>query len=319
MSKKETLIDVNGLVIKTDSIYKVTNKLDNNAPSGFVKEGTTKLPSSGIGNTVPCPFKVTNKAKGTGIFDTGLYEGSPCYATLDNETVRKQVEKLREAIVKPYEKKYGKGILDHQNEEFWSEFGINLFDGRYFVTNNVDDLLELYIAMLGYELTPKGEKHEGNPKYSQSDYCIEDKEKVQNIKDERANKMVSAITNFGALLKSDRNTLLNVLRYVGLIGVEGKIDDATLNSLFFEWLNKSNENPKSFDKAYELTKREETFDIVNLYAIASRLAIKNVITRVGGEYTYKGKTLGADLKTVSMNLNNKKDLEEIKIELLETE
>ncbi|MDC7248895.1 MAG: hypothetical protein PQJ49_03140, partial [Sphaerochaetaceae bacterium] len=207
----------------------------------------------------------------------------------------------------------------HNNDEFWSQFGINLFDGRYFVTNNVDDLLELYIAMMGFELTPKGEGGEGNPKFSDSDYCIEDKEKVQNIKDERANKMVTAITNFGSLLATDKTTLLNILRYVKLIGVEDNIDNATLNSLFFEWLNKSAENPKVFEKTYNLTKSEDTYDIVNLYAIVSRLANKNVITRISGEYTYKGKTLGADLKTVANNLNSKSELEEIKIELLESE
>ncbi|MDC7249867.1 MAG: hypothetical protein PQJ49_08135, partial [Sphaerochaetaceae bacterium] len=115
-NKKETLVDVNGLVIKTNSVYKVTNKLDNTAPSGFVKEGTTKLPSSGIGNTVPCPFKITNKAKGTGIFDTGFYVGSPCYATMDTDKAEKQVAILKKAIVEPYEKKYGRGILDHNND-----------------------------------------------------------------------------------------------------------------------------------------------------------------------------------------------------------
>ena len=97
-TEKEVLIEINGLVIKTNSVYKVTNKPDSQAPSGFIKEGTTKLPSAGIGNTVPVRYEITNHAKGTGVFDTGLYVESPCYATLDLKEVQKRVEILHKAI-----------------------------------------------------------------------------------------------------------------------------------------------------------------------------------------------------------------------------
>lgn len=316
-TKKDKLIEVNGLVIKTNSIYKITNKLDTTAPDGFQREGTTKLPSSGIGNTVPCRYVITNKSKGTGVFDTGLYAASPMYSTLPKDEVEATVRKLREAILEPYENKYEDGILSHKNEEFWTEFGVNLFEGRYFITSNPEDLLELYIAMVGFELTPKEQM--GNPKFRDSDYCIEDKEKVKNIQSERAIAMIDSITNFGTLLKTDRTKLLNILRYVRLLGIGDEIDDDTLNGLFFEWLNKSSENPKIFKTTYTMAKDKKTQDIVNIYAIVSRLAAKNVITRVHGMYVYKGKELGLDLKTVAKNVNAKKELQEIKIEFIEAD
>lgn len=315
---KQVLIEINGLEIKTNSVYKVTNKPDPNAPTGFVREGTTKLPSEGIGNTVPARFEVTNKAKGTGVFDTGLYFESPCYATQDRDSVSNKVAILNKAIVTPYEQKNGRGTLDHANEDFWKDFGVDLFEGRYFVTSNVDDLLELYIAMTGYELTPKG--LEGDPKFNESQFCIEDKEVVRNIKDTRANNIVECLTNYGTLLNTNPTTLKNIFRYIRLIGISDDIDNITLNSLFYEWLNKSDDNPLNFKAVYELSQNKDTADIVNLYVIVNKLVNKGIVTRgFGGNYVYKGEELGADLKIVAKNLNSKKEFQEIKIELLETE
>lgn len=314
-NKKETLIDVNGLVIKTNSVYKITNKPDSNAPSGFVKEGTTKLPSAGIANTVPCRFKVTNKSTGEGLYDTGLYRESPCYASMNEEKVDEIVKNLQEKIVIPYERKYGKGKLDHSNTEFWDAFGVNLFDGRFFVTSNIDDLLDLYIAMNGFDLTPKDRL--GDPRFSSSDYCVEDKEKVQGIKAERANNMMTAITNFGSLLSTNRNKALNILRYNKVIGVGSDIDDGTLNSLVFEWLNKDTQNPNRFLKTYELTKKKKTEDVVDMYAILSKLFNKGVVKRNGGMFNFEGNDLGADLKTAAYNVATKGDLADVKIALIE--
>ncbi len=313
--KKETLIIINGLEIKTNSIYKITNKLDSSAPSGFIKEGTTKLPSIDVGNTVPCRFITTNKARGIGIFDTGFYKDSPCYATVDKELSKQQVKSLRNHIVNPYEDKHGRGVLDHKNEDFWKEFGVDLYTGRYFVTSNVDDLLGLYIAMSGFELTPKDKV--GNPKFNESQYCIEDKDKVTTIKQERSSNLMNSITKFGVLLETDKTKLLNILRYIRIIGVNEDIDTLTLNSLFFEWLHKSDENPKKFLKTYKLASSDSTSEIIDLYTLVNRLVIKKIINKEGSEYSYKGEYLGMDLKTVATNLNNKKELEEIKIELLE--
>ena len=312
---KETLIKINGLSIKEDSIYKITNKPDPTAPSGYVKEGTKKLPSMGIGNTEPCPFHTTNKNKGEGVFDTGLYVSSPCYAGKNKDDVRSIVAKLQEIIVKPYEEKFGEGVLSHKNTEFWNSFGVDVYEGRFFVTSKETDLLDLYIAMRAYAITPKEEL--GNPKFRDSDYCVEDKAKVQNIKAERSNLLMSSIGSFTTMLGSDRSKLLNMLRYLGILGVADDIDDTTLNSMFFEWLNRDLNNPKSFKTVLDLARDKKTKDVVDLFVICSRLATKKVLERESGYYYYNGENLGADLKTVAKNLNDKKSLAEIKVALIE--
>lgn len=309
-TKKEdnALITVNGLEIRINSIYKVTNKPDSSAPSGFIKEGTTKLPSVGVGNTVPCRF--SNE-----VYDTGFYTESPCYANMDTNQKRQIVKDLKKHIVSPYESKWQKGKLDNSNTEFWDSYGVNLFAGRFFDTNKVDDLLGLYIAMRGFELTPK--KSLGNPQFSQSQYCIEDKEEVKSIASERANEMMGAMGDFASLLKSNQSKLTNIFRYLGVLAFNENVDVDTLTSLGYTWLNESVSNPQRFINTYNMTQEDETEDIVDLFVIVSKLYHNAVLERRSGSYYYKGTLLGADLKTVTRNLNSDKELEEIKIEHIE--
>ena len=310
----KTIVEVNGLAIKADSTYKITPKPDPDAPSGFVREGTTKLPSMGIGNSVPCRYITTNKATGQGMYDTGLYEQSPCYATMDIEEVRLLVSRLQEAIVEPYEKSHGKGILDQSNSEFWDNYVVDLFAGRFFSTNNVDDLLGLYIAMRGFELTPREKL--GDSKYNDSQFCIEDKALVKNIKDRRAEAVMKAITHFGHLMMTDRSTLINLLKYVQLLGITNDVDDTTLNTVFYEWIQKSENHVTKFLNGLELLE-ENDGEVINLYAHLTILARKKMLEKDGPLYIFDGKELGADLKTAAKNLATKKTLQKTKIAILE--
>lgn len=146
MSDSKVLITVNNLDIKSNSIYKIENKPDMNAPSGYREMGTTKLPSEGIGNSVPCRFVVNDHNTGKGVYDTGLYIGSPCFKGKGEKEQERVVADLREHIVKPYEALHGMAILDHKNLSFWDNFSVDLWEGRFFNTSNVEDLLDLYIA-----------------------------------------------------------------------------------------------------------------------------------------------------------------------------
>ena len=309
----DTIVEVNGLIIKSDSTYKITPKPDSDAPSGFVKEGTTKLPSMGIGNSVPCRYVITNKATGQGVYDTGLYEQSPCYSTMNQEEVKLLVERLQEKIVIPYEKSHGKGILDQSNTEFWDNYVVDLEAGRYFSTSSIDDLLGLYIAMRGYELTPRDSM--GDSKYNDSQFCIEDKAEVKNIKDRRAENIMRALTNFGNLLQTNRPTLINMLKYVQMLGITNEVDDTTLNTVFYEYVQKSETNVKRFLDTLDLVEKDKG-ELVNLYAHLTVLARKGMLQKEGAMYMFNGVELGADLKTAAKNLGNKK-LSKTKIAILE--
>lgn len=313
---KNVLVNVNGLEIRVNSIYKITSKPDAEAPSGFVEEGTTKLPSVGIGNTVPCRFVVQNKSTGDGVYDTGFYVQSPCYAGKTDAEKKSLVAQLKKSIVKPYEEKYGKpGVLDNSNTEFWDSFGVDLVTGRVFSTENVEDLLGLYVAMRGFELTPK--KDVGNPKFNESQFCIEDKAVVKSVETERALEMMESISNMTSILKANKSKLTNIFKYLGLLSIAEDVDVATLNTIGYQWLHSKVDNPKKFLKVFALTQNEATEEVVDLYVVLSKLSTRGVIEKISGSYYYGGEFLGADLKTSTNNLNSNAELEEIKVEILE--
>jgi len=315
MSDKSKIIEINGLTIKANSVYKVTPKPDSSAPDGFVREGTTKLPSMGIYNGIPCNFKVTNSSTKEGVYDTGFYTQSPTYGTLKDDQKEIIVKNLIDKIVKPYEAKYGRGTLDHDNTEFWDSYVVHLEAGKPYVTSNPDDLLALYIAMSAHEIAPKDKL--GDPKFKNAQFCIEDSDKIRTRKEEVNNLVMDSTINFGSLLSNNKSKLLNVLRYIKMIDLHQEYDEATLKSSFYQWINSNNDNPIKFLSAYKLSTNDDTEEIVNLYVRVAKLYKKGVITFTNNEFLYKGTNLGADLKTVANNLNKNKDLEDIKIALLE--
>lgn len=312
----EVIVVLDGLAIKTNSLYQIQNKPDPNAPSGFVEEGTTKLPSIGIGETIPCRFVESSKNTGAGIFDTGLFPQSPMYATRDKREVEEIIGKLNTFIVEPYERLHGEGILDHKNIEFWSSYGVNLYEKRMFNTSNPTDLLDLLIAVTSFNLTPKGQ--EGHPKYRGSAYIVVDKDNARSIDSTRANDFIDAVSGFGTLLSTNRTLLLGILRYAGLQGVTKDIKDDTLKPLFNDWVKSSNENTKTFLSYVARTEKSEGRDEIMLFSKLYDLALKHTIKKDPmGSYYYNDTTLGTDLKSAAKNLAYNPELEEIKIAIQE--
>lgn len=311
---KNIIVSINGLDIREDSVYKVVGKVDPSAPSGYVELGVSKVPQAGIGNRLSVRWVKTGVNADEGLFDTGLYANSPVFSTKSKEETTEILKAVKKYIIDPYETKYGeKGKLSQSNTSFWKNYGVNVYDGKFFSTESVDDLLGLYIAMIGYGLTPKSEL--GNPAFSNSDYGIEDKERVKSIREERADDSITAIAEFGIMLDKNKPMLLNVLKYVGVPGLTQNTDDSTLKAVFFEWISKSS-NAKTFRRVIDLTKDKKTQDVVSLYAILEEALRQKTVTRQGNNLVYKEHILGADLKGAANNLNVNKDLEEVKEELI---
>lgn len=315
--KKELVFEANGFQIKTNSLYKIVGKPDANAPSGFVTEGVTKLPSDGVGNSVPCRFHITNTQTGTGVWDTGLHEASPCYHDKDVEEVKNIVKRLRTHIVNPYKRVNGKSRdLDHNDDEFWLNYSVNLFEKRVFNTSKVDDLLDLFIAVNNYSLCPKGK--EGDPRYSDADYCIVDIEKATDYKKQKASDKMNAVKNFAKMEAKNRMLLINILAYNNL-KVSTSIDEETLNFTFQEWLEKDSQNSTVFNESIERVGSEPKFEEkVNLYTKLNTLykAERGVTRKSNGKYYYNDIELGGDLKNAAETLLIDTELSEIKQEII---
>lgn len=309
------MFTVRGFEVRQDSVYEIVGKPDRTAPSGFKDEGVTKLPSKDISNMISCNFIETNSANGTGVYDTGLHIDSECYHNMNPKEAKSLVEALEKHIVKPYEAKHGKGVLSHLNTEFWNDYAASLRLNEVFSTRKVEDLLALFIALNQYDLCPKG-KH-GNPKYNKAQYCVEDRNKVQSIKSERAEAHIDAVTNFGVLLKTDKTKLANIFKYVGIEGVTSKTSNKDFKSIFKEWLTTSEANSNLFNKTFDMSEAEATKDVVHFYSVLHKLARAGKLERINSSYHYKGIELGADLKTAAKRVNTDKELEEVKLLLIE--
>lgn len=316
-NKKELVFEINGFQIKTNSLYKIIGKEDASAPSGFVEEGVTKLPSEGVANSVPCRYHIIDAATKQGVWDTGLHEASPCYHDKSTEEVKAIVSNLRKYIVNPYKKVNGKSQdLDHNDDEFWVNFSVNLFNGRVFNTNKVKDLLDLFLAVNNYSLTPKGK--EGDPKFKTSDYSIVDIEKATDFKKQKASDKMNAVMNFVKLEAKNRTLLLNLL-YYNELKVSDSIDPQTLNFSFQEWLERKPQNPTLFNSSYEKVTEDVKFEEkVNLFKKLNVLfkAEKGVTKKTNGKYYFRDVELGTDLKHAAENLLVDTELSETKQEII---
>lgn len=310
-----TIVTVNGLNIKKNSLYKIVDKADNNALDGLKHYGSTKIPQEYMGTTAQCPYDKT-----TGTFDTGFYIHSPCYKGLDEAARVKLVNILQENIVEPYEKVYQIGVLDNKNEKFWTTYDIDLEEGRIFNTANVKDLLDLYIAMRGFELTPKALN--GDPRFSSSQFFIEDREVTNKKKNERAQNYMSAMEHFFIMLTSEKHKLISVLKYANMNGansMEADTANSNISSLFKDWIDNDPKNVDNFLRVSGMVNKKAGLEEVTFYSLLLDMNRRNKLPKVGEEFTYDDIPLGVDLKTAAKNLATKTSLRGLKAKILQEE
>lgn len=313
MSEKSIIVHDFEIVI--GRCYKVVHKKDSTAPSGMAAMGATKLPSDNIGNTVMARF-VKDGVTGQGKYDTGFYKSSPCYK--NDSKAEEKAKAAVKYILKPYEEANGTNLLDNTNFDFWDVLSIDLYEGRVFNTENIEELFALYIALLAYELCPV--ESVGNPKYSSAQYCVTDLDKVAANKNKSALDLMQAIKEMENLFEKDESGAKDVLRYVEVLTVMTDMEEETIKGLFFEWLNRDRENVTKFNKAVDILKTRRTKDVIPLYCKMMRLVGKGKsLRRDGGQYYYEGMLLGGDLKTAAKEVATNKELSEIKAALLTTE
>lgn len=311
----EKTIQVNGLEIRPSSIYKVINKPDKSAPDGFQREGSTKLPSYGVGNNVGCNY-VQNSITGQGVYDTGLYVDSPCYANVPKDEVKFKVDLLKELIVEPFERYVGKeGVLNHSNLEFWDSYTTRLEVDRPFRTDNPSDLLDLFLSVLSFQLTPKSEIK--NPKFGRSQYVVEDISKAKTHTEETNNNFVTAIANFTKLYSSNKYLAIKLLEYIGISGITESVEESSLNSMLFSWLTTDDSNPVKMNNAYAIASNIKKQNQIVIYSKLKELTKKGIVSNMTGEYYYNDTYLGSDLKSAAENINSKADLKTVKAEIME--
>jgi hypothetical protein len=303
MSKFEFKVPQTSFVIKSDSIYQIQPKTDASAPDGFKDFGTTKLIHPNIGNTVHAPYNETMK-----VWDTGFYKSSPIYRGLSEAEREQMIKVLKEHIVKPVEELKGEGVLHHQNNEFYDDFGIDLRAYRVFNTNDVLQRLALYFAVLGKEVAPKDQ--ESNPLFKSAQYVVVNKEEAVNVRQEREMEKNDAIGIFYTLQNTDKEKLFDLLDYLN-IASSRTTDKATLNSVFNRWLNDKTsgyQHSKIFLETYEKFEGEEGTEELYTYKTLKELEQKGYIKTKRGEVFLDGNPIGANHKLAAAHLMRNSDL-----------
>jgi hypothetical protein len=315
MAEKKILFTINGFEVREDSTYVVKDKVDMDAPSGFIKAGVTKLPSKGVGESFQVRWVKSSNGR-NGVWDTGFDEYSPCYSTASKAEAKEMVKAAVENVLKPYRKATGiADAFDKGNEQFFLTTNFSIFSGKVFSTNDPIALAELYFGLLTRQLTPKGQ--EGNTIYNDSSYIVLDITKDKKVKDERAIDKFEATGAFVGMLKSDRERLLNILDYMGLT-FSKSVDDTALIGMFSDFLDtERNGGSKNFLKLVEESHTDTGSDKLHLYRVLKHLTKKGTkVKRVSGILYYDDVEIGPDLKSAAENVAKNSSLASVRNELI---
>jgi hypothetical protein len=305
----DILFEIYGFKIRPKTLYQVTEKLDSAAPDGFKEFKTTKALHPDISNEEPGAIFDGN----LGIWDTGLYINSRALTeAVPVETERTQVIKdVQKYIVKPLEVLKGKDFLSQfeENNKFWDRYRISVKKDKIFNTEKPDELLQLYLAIIHKQITPKN--LESHPAFKNSQYCIIDKEDSIDRKLESKMDKMKATGTFFKLLENKKDDLMLVLDYLKM-GVSPKTDNKILVGMFDNWLEDKTDgyqNSRVFNKTYDFFTTTEGEKEIYYFSKLKDLLKKGIIRQSKDGITFEDEFIGTDLKSSAKTILSSKDLE----------
>lgn len=307
----DILFEVDGFIVKKDRVYTVVNKPDSSAPTGFQEERTTKTPSDGVDDVFRAPFN-----EGINIYDTGLYEYSPCYKGLPSETVKITVKDLIKNVIRPFMSSKGidsEDTFSQKNFEFWDAYKFRVANKKFFNTNDPIDVFELYYTLRKRKAAPKDSLK--NPIYNQSEYLLIDSDKDIKVSEQKSKDRRRASTLYLQLESSKFEVLIDVLNYMDFRVTE-KTEPDSLYLIFEQKVLSSTATVEEFIRTVEKVTTERGREEVMIYALLKSPKLKNDVKKVGNMIEFKGVALGPDFKTSAKNLTLNKELEDLKTELL---
>lgn len=318
-NEKELLFVVGDFEVYNDTVYVVTDKPDYDAPSGFIEKGITRLPSDGVGDTFECGFSSQSKGSKNGLWDTGFYTGSKCYAKLNGDSKHAADARTKlavENVMKPYAANIGdiNKLAQNQDNDFWTTKLMDVYSGQVFNTKDSEDRFQLYFALLTKHLTPEG--LEGDSSFKKSSYIVKDINKNMKRKDEKALIEFEAIASFMDVLKTNKNRITSILDYLGMT-VNKDLANGTLMAMFKELIGRDESKLKLYNSLMEESKTNDGMAKLELYKILKSKYPNGGVTKShNGVYFYKDEEIGGDLKTAAQNIATQKQFSEIKKDLL---
>jgi hypothetical protein len=313
-NEKEVLFTIDGFEVRKGTTYTIKDREDLDAPSGFVDMGATMLPSAGVNVSFTAKYN-----RDAGVYDTGFYPYSPCYAILEKEAVDLVVEKLKTNLIEPFCQVKGlETIPGPRDFEFWDNELFKVNAGLVLNTDNPLQLMNLYMALFNKQVVP--EAMIGDSRYDDAAYTVSDINKGIKVKYERLARVSKAVGAFEQLLERDKKTLISALDYVNL-SVSEKVEEDTLRAIFKQHVEGggATQNAEIFLELLKEMKEEAGKAKVHLYAKLKEALNKKdgmLQRNNSGIYTYNGTELGPDLKTAAENISKNTSLADIKKAIL---
>lgn len=312
---KRLLASVGGLDIYSDSVYVITGKMDESAPTGFQERGIAKAPFPGNKTITQCSWDKFIK-----VYDTGFFPRSMCYKGWDKDKIAQEVRKRCDNIKAPFEEASGMDLFQG-NLDFWDTKTVACYDGRLFYTNDVNDLLDLYIAVQSKALTPKEE--DGNPLYSNSLYCVEDKTTAVDVKKQRQIDKMNIIHDFMTMLQgsaSEKQKLTDLLLYLDIIHTS-ELDPAMIQYIFTNWIEDKNTNIDFFkDAKKRFVDQDDKHvgpQIISFNRMIKEMINGGVIGIDSSGLVFGGETIGADTISAAAAIVEDKGLLQVKAQIVE--
>ena len=299
-TQKRLLAIVYGMKIYSDSVYVITGKHDEAAPTGFQENGISKTPFPGNKSIVPCAWD-----KFLHVYDTGFFKNSACYKGYTAQEREEEVQRRIENIRAPYEEATGND-LDQRNFDFWDSLTVADYMGRLFYTNDIQDLFELYISLQSKLLTPKDQ--DGNPMFQSSMYCVEDKTTAVDIKKQRQLDKTDIIYDFMSMLKgtpAEKQQIKDLLLYLGIIRTVN-LDENMIRYTFTNWIESRNVNIDQYKEAYSRFISEDMRDAgpqaIRYHRMITEMVYGGALQYTASGLSIDGLELGPDAITAAHNL-----------------
>lgn len=307
------LFQLYGFEVHQNSVYVIKDKPDPDAPSGFQQVRATKLPSAGIDETFHCPYNSQSS-----IWDTGLYEDSPCFVNDPREVAKAKAALHTKSVLKPFmqAKGYSDSTLFRQNNnEFWDNYRVRVGRDRIFDTSKPDDVFDLYLALLARKVAPEHDK--SNPLFRNTSYLVVDQNKNLRVKEETTRKTHECRRAFYQLLGEDLRVMKALLHYMGT-RLSDSADETTVMMVFDEQIATNIVKVEQFNILYaEMNNPQSQFkDELFVFKALKSPAFKKHLKTDAGLIYFDGDVVGPDLKSASRNIARNPELTDLKDKIL---
>lgn len=309
--RKEVLFEFMGAKIYKDTLYRVSNRLDYNAPESWINQGLSKAP--GTGDTASCRYDDRNQR-----YDTGFELHSSRYLSVADGVKVSIVETLKENIVKPFLAVTGKdeSFLGSFNNETWDNYIVSFNELTSFNTADPRQAMELYISISSGKLVPKKTKDvnlEVEPYFDSASYYVySGAEEFEYNSAVTANRFES-IASFYDLAKNDTDTLAKVLVYIGT-NVLSTSSKGELISVFEKFVEPNGTKIASFGRAVKLLEEETgRLELDIYYALKTNSVRDPKLVKKKGSISYDGYVFGTTIPEAAKKLANDRTKEGLKV------